>query len=318
MKIYSTDCDQGNMNIERNILRSIGEDLIEFDCKTEDDIIKNCKGAVILINQFAPMTRRVFDALAPELKQIVRSGVGVNNVDLKAATDHGVQVCNVPDYGMNEVADQTMTLMLALVRKICIVNEYTRKVKWDYRVAVPIYRIPGSTVGIIGLGRNGQTFAKRLTGFDCKILGYDEYCPKDKVPKNVELVSFERLIKESDVISIHCPLTEETRDMFNLETFKKMKNTAYLINTSRGNIVNEADLLIALKEKIIAGAALDAVSKEPMPLDSELFKLDNFICTPHIAWYSEEAFQELKRKVGEEAYRFAKGEPVHYPVNKLK
>lgn len=318
MKIIVTDCDHKNMIQEEEIFAKAGLSYTHLACKTEDDLITQAKGGEIMMTQYGLFSRRVLEALKPELKQIIRYGVGVNTIDLEAASELGVQVCNIPDYGMNEVADQAMALMLSLVRRICFMDQCTKHKTWNYTESIPVRRIPGSTVGIVGLGRIGSTFAKRMSGFGCRLLAYDLAFETGSVRNGVELVGFETLLKESDMISIHCPLTDETENMFDLEAIKKMKPTAYLVNTARGGIVNEADLLRALKERIIAGAALDAVAEEPMEIGAELFALDNYICSPHMAWYSEESSLELKRKAAEEAVRFAKGQPVNYPVNHLQ
>lgn len=317
MKIIISDNDHEDINQETAVFDAAGMPFTLLQCKTEDDLIRQCKGAEIILNQYAPFTRRVLTALHPELKQIIRYGVGVNNVDCEAATELGVQVCNVPDYGMNEVADHAISLMLALVRKIPMMNQYTKHETWDYTHAIPIHRIPGQTVGIIGMGRIGKTFAKRISGFDCRVLGVDEAYELGTNVAGADIVTLDTVLSEADMISIHCPLNENTRNLFNLESFKKMKSTAYLVNTARGGIVNERDLCTALKEGLLGGAAMDVVEKEPMSGESELFKLDNYLATPHIAWYSEESAVELNRKIAEEAVRFARGEPLWYPMNTL-
>lgn len=317
MKIIVTDCDHDNMIQEEAVFAKEGLTYTHLACKTEDDLINQAKGGEIMLTQYGLFSRRVMEKLRPELKLIIRYGVGVDTIDLEAATDLGVQVCNIPDYGTHEVADQAMALMLALVRKVCYMNEYTKYTSWNYTQAIPVKRIPGSTVGIVGLGRIGHVFAKRVSGFDCRVIAYDCAYEIGTVEDGVEIVGFDRLLKESDMISIHCPLNQDTENLFDLNALRKMKPTAYLINTARGGIINEADLLTALEENIIAGAGLDVVSQEPMEVGAELFKFDNFICSPHMAWYSQESALELKRKVAEESVRFAKGESVRYPVNKL-
>lgn len=317
MKIIVTDCDHDNMIQEEEVFGKAGLTYTHIACKTEEDLILQAKGGEIMLTQYGRFSRRAMEKLRPELKLIVRYGVGVNTIDLDAATELGVQVCNIPDYGTNEVADQAMAMMLALVRKVCEMNDCTKHKTWNYTEAIPVGRIPGSTVGIVGLGRIGSTFAKRMSGFDCRIIAYDIAYEVGTVKNGVEMVAFETLLKESDMISIHCPLNKETEDLFNIEVLKKMKPTAYLVNTARGGIVNEADLLTALKEQMIAGAALDVVAEEPMEVGAELFKFDNFLCSPHMAWYSQESSIELKRKVAEESVRFATGVPVSYPVNQV-
>ena len=258
------------------------------------------------------------EKLRPELKQVVRYGVGVDNVDVKAATELGVTICNVPDYGTNEVADHALSLMLAIHRKIVLMSNYTKDVKWDYTRSIPIHRHSTLTVGIVGIGRIGKAFAKRVHALGCNVIAYDPRF-SNKVNEEYSFVSpatMEELIETSDIISIHCP-SDDTIGLFDDVAFDNMKNSAYIINTARGGIIDEDALDRALAQGKIAGAAIDVVKKEPMASDSPLFHHENFICTPHMAWYSEEAALELKRKVAEEAVRFARGEKVFYPVNKI-
>lgn len=315
MKICITDCDHADMKQEDAVFAKAGVSYDLMQCHTEDDLIREIAGYDIAINQYAPFTERVLRELSPTLKQVVRYGVGVNNVDLEAATKYGVQICNVPDYGMNEVADQALALTMALWRKVVFIAADTKKGNWDYTKAIPIRRLPGSTVGIIGLGRIGKTYAKRMSGFDVKLIASDPRREAGSEAAGVTICSFEEVIENADIISVHAPLDETTRNLFNAETFRKMKESAILINTSRGGIVNEDDLYRALRNGEIAGAGIDVIEHEPIAKDHPLLTLDNCILTPHIAWYSEEAASELKRKVAEEALRFLRGEPVAYPVN---
>lgn len=319
MSIVISDCDHTSIEQEIAVLAAADMEAPRWlNCRTEEDLIRDCKGATSIINQYAPMTRKVFAALAPELKQVVRYGVGVNNVDLVAATEFGVQVCNVPDYGMHEVSDHTTALMLAMARKIVPMSNKTKAGEWDYQSSIPLFRLCEQTVGTVGLGRNGRLFAKKAAAFGCKIIAYDEYYkPAAGDDLNVSLVSLDELTREADFVVINCPLTDETRNMFSDEAFKKMKKTAVIVNASRGGIIDEAALARALESGEIAGAALDVSEKEPMDAASPLRKFDNCIITPHMAWYSEEAALELKRKVAEEAVRMVTGQAVKYPVNKL-
>ncbi|MBR8749504.1 putative 2-hydroxyacid dehydrogenase [Fusobacterium sp. DD29] len=316
MKVIITDCDHANINIEKEILEKAGLTYELKQCKTEEDLIEQCKDGDIFINQYAPITRHVMESL-PNLKLVVRYGVGVNNVDVKAATELGVQVCNVPDYGMNEVADQAIAMMMALVRKVVLMNEYTKTQKWDYIKSIPIRRNSTQIVGVVGLGRIGRNFAQKAHALGFIVKGYDPYYKKDENISFIDVVTLDEIIETSDIISIHCPL-EGNKDLFNAETFKRMKKNAYLINVSRGGIINENDLDEALEKGEISGAALDCVEHEPMNPDSKLFRHSNLLVSPHMGWYSEEAASELKRKVAEESVRFANNENVHYPVNKLK
>ena len=303
------------MKQEDEVFAKAGVSYTLFQCRTEDDLIRECAGYDIAINQYAPFTERVLRELSPTLKQIVRYGVGVNNVDMEAATQYGVQVCNVPDYGMNEVADQAIALTLAVWRKVNLMDADCKKGNWDYTKAIPIRRIPGSTVGIIGLGRIGLTYAKRMSGFDVERIAFDPFRKEGDVVEGVKVCSFEEVIERSDMISIHAPLDKTTKNLFRMETFRKMKNSAIIVNTSRGGIINEHDLCEALNTGEIAGAGIDVIEQEPLAKDHPLLGAKNCILTPHIAWYSEEAAAELKRKVAEESLRFLNGEPVAYAVN---
>lgn len=309
-------CDHTNVDIEKKILNQKDINFRLEQCITEDDVIERCKDAEVIINQYAPITRKVMENL-PELKMVVRYGVGVNNVDVDYASDIGIQVCNVPDYGMNEVADHALSLMLALIRKVVIMDNYTKNVKWDYIKSIPVRRLSTLIVGVIGLGRIGLNFARKASALGCNIIGYDPYYKKTEYNSFVTPVSIDEILKKSDVISIHCPL-ENNENLIDEEAFKKMKNNAFIINVARGGIINEKDLKQAIENKEIAGAALDCMENEPVNPNADLFRYENIIVTPHMAWYSEEASFELKRKVAEESLRFIRGEKVHYPVNHLQ
>lgn len=316
MKIVITDCDHADVDIEREVLRQEGLGMELLQCKTEDDLIEQCQDADIFINQYAPVTQRVLENL-PNLKYVVRYGVGVNNIDVEAATKSGVQVGCIPDYGTNEVADQALTLMLSLLRKPVLMSNAVKSGVWDYRLSVPIRRLNTLTVGIIGLGRIGRSLAGKVHSLGCRILGFDvdEAVFSNPTISFVEKTSFDDLIRRSDVLTIHCPLIKGvTENMINQDVLRRMKPDAYLVNTARGGIINEADLDAALSEGVIAGAALDVMTTES-PAPAPLYKHENFIVTPHMSWYSEESAMELKSKVAQEAARFAKSMPIHYPVN---
>jgi len=316
MRVIITDCDHKDINIETEVFEQAGVEFKLLQCRKEDDLIRQCGGAEVFLNQYAPITGRVMASL-PELKLVVRYGVGVDNVDATLASKHGIQVCNVPDYGVNEVADHAMALMLTLLRRTAVMNAYTKNRTWDYTKAIPIRRLNQLTIGITGLGRIGRNFAGKVRTLGCRIIGYDPLLSEDAAGTDfVSRVGFEDLLQESDVISIHCPL-ETSRNLFSSSAFAKMKKSAILINTARGGIVNEKDLDGALEKGEIAGAAMDCMENEPVKRGNPLFRHENFIATPHMAWYSEEACLELKRKAAEEAVRFFRGEAVRYPVNKL-
>ena len=316
MNIIITDCDHGNIDEETKVFAAAGMDFRLEQCKTEDDLIARCGDGEYLINQYAPVTRRVMAAL-PDLKFVVRYGVGVDNIDVEAATELGVQVCNVPDYGMNEVADHALAFFLALSRKLIPMNEQTKKLRWDYRASLPIRRMSNMTVGLYGLGRIGKNFAGKVRVLGCHVVGYDvnDGVFDDTSVAFIEKVSFDELLARADAVLIFAPL-ETTRGAFDKTALSKMKPSAFLVNTSRGGIVDEEDLDEALKNGTIAAAAFDVMSKEPADPAHPLFQNDHFICTPHMAWYSEESALELKRKAAEEAVSYARERTCRYPVNK--
>lgn len=308
-----TDCDHASMTQEEEVFAANGLTLQLFQCKTEDDLIQKMQGFPVIGNQYAPMTDRVFSAL-PDLKCVVRYGVGVDHIDLESATHHGVAICNVPDYGVQEVALQAFSLMLALHRKVVVMNESVKRGEWKYEKSIPIHRLSTMTVGVIGIGRIGNMFCKMLAPFGCRILACDPLYEGRKGPEGVTLVDFDTLISEADIISIHTPL-ESSRNLIGERELVRMKPSALLINVSRGGIIDEKALEQALKEGWIAGAATDVLSKEPPPADFPLFRFPNYLCTPHMAWYSEESSCDLKRKLAEEMVRAIRGEALHYQLN---
>lgn len=312
-----TDCDHPSVEIEKTVTDTISAMMSRHQCRTEEDLIRECRDADALINQYAPLTRQVLSQLK-NCKVIVRYGVGVNNVDLEAASEYGIQVCNVPDYGIDEVSDHALALMYTLTRKTLLLANAVRKGEWDFSISRPILRLRKQVVGVVGLGRIGSAFAKKAYGAGFKVIGFDQKRTIREDMSFMESVSFEELLQQSDIISIHCPLTEQTKNMFGEKELRSMKNSAYLINTARGGIIDEVALDQALREGWIAGAALDVLELEPPRPDHPLLQHDTFIATPHVAWYSEQAFDELKRKAAEEAVRVLTGQEPLNRVNPIK
>jgi len=317
-KIVICDLDHKDIEQEKQIFSKAGYDYKWLHCKTQEEVIENCKGAVVLLNQYVKMDKTIFEAL-PTVRCVVRYGVGYDNIDLSDASEYGVQACNIPDYGTREVADQALAHMMALTRKTIVSNNLIRQGVWDYQKGIPIFRLTDATIGLCGAGRIGSAFAERVKPLCREIIAYDaEYGTSGRsFPDFVKFVSFEELLKRSDILSIHCPLNENTYHLFGENELNAMKNTAYLINVSRGGIVDEDALLIALKTGRIAGAGLDVVENEPLSMDNPLLTFNNFSISPHTAWYSEQSAQDLKRKAAEEAVRFLNGRKVNYPVNKV-
>jgi D-3-phosphoglycerate dehydrogenase len=246
---------------------------------------------------------------------IGRFGVGVDNVDIAAATNAGIVVTRVPDYCLDEVSDHTMALLLALVRKIPSSNARTQAGRWEMRAVVPISRLRGTVLGLMAFGRIPQLVASKAQAFGIRVVTHDPYVSKHVAASaGVEQVEFDELLKISDYISIHTPLLPATHHLFNADVFRRMKPTAYLINTARGPIVDEAALANALDQGHLAGAALDVMEQEP-PSGSPLFGRDNVIVTPHTAYYSEQSLVDLQTKAAEEVVRVLSGQAARNPVN---
>jgi D-3-phosphoglycerate dehydrogenase len=316
--VYIIDCDHKEFDSEIRVFEAAGAGYKMLRCATQDEAIAQCGDARVMINQYLKLDIRFFKAI-PSLGCVVRYGVGVDNINLADATECGVRICNVPDYGVNEVADHALALMLALQRKIVVANDSVKKGVWDYTLTIPVRRHRDLTVGVIGVGRIGAAFAERVRALGCRVVGYDnEYGnPGRAFPDFIEYVSFEQLLAESDVVSVHCLLTESSAKMINGGALARMKKTAFLVNTARGGLIDEDALAAALEGGAIAGAAIDVVAKEPLAAGSRLAALDNCIITPHMAWYSVESSADLKRMVAEEAVRFLDGVPLRSQVNKI-
>jgi len=311
-KIVITDCDHPSVEVEKKILNELEPEFILATCRSEDEVIEIAGDADGIINQYAPFTRKVIKSLQ-RCEVICRYGVGVDNIDLKAATEHKIIVANVPDYCVDEVSTHAMALILACARKIPFLDKKIENKQWDFTVAKPLFRTQGQTLGLFGLGRIGRELARKALGFGFSVIAYDPYV--QKIDLEIELVNFSKLLSNSDFISIHAPLTAETRHSFAEKELKAMKKNAYLINTSRGPLIDEQALFKALKNKWIAGAALDVMEKEPPDWDNSLIKLDNLILTPHISFYSEESYIELKTKAAEAVLAVLKGELPRSVVN---
>ena len=295
-RVVITDCDHGFIEEEKAEFSQIGAELILAQVQGEKDLIRFCKDADGILNQYALLTRKVLESL-PKCKVISRYGVGVDSVDLKAATDLGMIVANVPDYCMDEVANQTIAMILTLIRKTAFFDRKVKSGEWDFHSGIPIYRTKGKTLGLIGCGRIGLEVAKRISAFGVKMMTFDPYLKR--APEGIELKDFDTVLRESDFISIHCPLNDSTRHLIGEKEFKKMEKKPFLINTSRGPIVDEKALLQALGEGLLSGAGLDVLEKEPPDTQSPLLKMENVVLSPHVGFYSVESISELKRRTAQ-------------------
>jgi len=314
-KVVITDYQYENVDNERKIVEEAGFALEVYNSKEKPDVISAVKEADAVIVQYADIDEEVISHME-KCKVIIKYGIGFNNIDTKAASKKGIYVCNVPDYGIDEVANHAVAMIMALAKKLITIDGALKKGDWSYDSIIPLYRMAGSTLGLVGLGRIPMSVAKKMRGFDMEILAYDPFVDKKLAEENgVKLVDFDTLCTKSDFISVHCPLNDDTLHLFNKDVFDKMKETAYLINTARGPVIKEADLIEALKAKKIAGAGLDVFEVEPITKDNELLNLDNVIATPHIAWYSEQAINSVQSKAAIEAVNVISGNAPLNPVN---
>lgn len=302
-RVIITDCDHGSIVPEQEILKDIAE--IELHQRNDEEgLLSLCLDADGILTQYGRFTRRALKELR-RCKVICRYGVGVDTIDLAAATDYGIIVAYVPDYCTDEVSNHAAALILALQRHLLTLDRGVKAGNWQFRLAAPTARLMGQTLGIIGLGRIGLMLAEKLRGFGLTLQATDPY--RRDWPEWVRRVSLDEVLVTSDIVSIHCPLTTETRHLIDAAALRKMKPSAHLVNTARGGVVDPEAILQALREKWIAGAALDVQETEPMPSGHALAELENVILTPHAGWYSEGSIVELKRKVATSVRRALEG-----------
>jgi D-3-phosphoglycerate dehydrogenase len=303
-----------NLDVAREVVGSVGAELKLATDPSSEAILQVATSADALLVTYAKITADMIGQM-PRCRIISRFGIGVDNVDLDAATAAGIVVTKVPDYCIDEVSDHAMALLLALVRKIPSSNAQVHAGRWEMKAVVPIHRLRGRVLGLVGFGRIPQLVAPKAKAFGLRVIVYDPFVPAGVLARErVEQVDFDELLAQSDYISIHTPLLPETKNLFSTGAFSKMKPGAYLINTARGPIVDEQALAKALDAGQLAGAALDVMPQEP-PAGSPLLGRENVIITPHTSFYSEESLLELQRKAAQEVADVLTGKAPKNPVN---
>ncbi|MGB9966357.1 C-terminal binding protein [Halobacterium hubeiense] len=313
-KIAISQTNYPDSTVERAVIEELDAEIVTGHATSAAELVDLAAGADALLVQSAEVTAGVLDEL-DELQVISRYGIGVDNVDVAAATERGVLVTNVPSYCEEEVATHALSLLLTVARKTALFNEAVKSETWDWKLGRPIEPLVGKTVGFAAFGKIPQRLTELAAGFDFDYLVYDPYLDEsDIVGTDVEKVDFDTLLAESDVISVHAPLVDDTRHMFDADAFQAMRDDAILINTARGPIVDEDALAEALRNDKIAGAGLDVMADEPVT-ESPLFDLDSVAVTPHVAWYSERSLDELRRKAAENVARVFKDEDPYGVVN---
>ena len=286
----------------KEMLAKVKAELVFAPIKTEDDIIKYaCDADAVIVGAVEPFTEKAVSALK-KCKVISRFGIGYSNIDVAAATRMGIPVAVVLDASVHEVSDHTLMFILAFSRKVFPLTQFVRTGAWRTgskemaTVRGKMFRLNQQTLGLVGMGRIGELVARKARAFGLRVLVHDPYVPAEVISKaGAESADFEFILKESDFISLHLPLTPKTKHLFGLNEFRKMKPTACIINTSRGALINEQALYQAITEGYIAGAGLDVTEPEPPLPDNPLLKLDRVLITGHSAWVSETSHMELQQ-----------------------
>lgn len=305
-KVYISDYDYPDNAIEKSILEPIGAEVIGLKCKTGEGLADQAGDADAILQQYAKINRSTIEKLK-KCKIIARYGVGVDILDVKAAYEHGMVVTNVPDYCIDEVADHAITLSFMLVRSIQKYNASVHAGSYQWQDwNVPIQRFRGGVYGLIGFGRIAQNLARKLAVFGFETIAYDPFVSESFMHTcGVTKVSLEELLTTSHIVNVLTPYTKDTHYIINAEALNMMRTDAYLIGVSRGKCIDNAALYHALKNRIIAGAALDDPEEEPMKMDNwspnnnPLFTLDNCIFTPHTAYVSKQSMEECRRVASE-------------------
>jgi len=310
-KVVLTDYVWESLDVEKKTLEGLA-DLVAFKAKSMDEVLPELAGCDAMLNTYlAPINAEVM-ARMPKCKIIARYGIGVDTIDLEAATKVGIIVTNNPTYCIEEVAEHTMALLLACARKVAFYDRLVRDGRWEVPPGKPMHRLVGRTLGLVGFGNIARQVAVRAAAFGLRVLFADPNVKAGQLDAPGKKVELAELLRESDFVSLHPPLLPQTRKMINDETLAQMKSSAFLINCARGPIVDTDALVRALDAKKIAGCALDTIDPEPLPNPHPLRGRDNVVIAPHAAWYSEEALVGLQAGAPNEVRRVLSGQ---WPVN---
>jgi len=310
-KVVLTDYVWESLDVEKKTLEGLA-DLVTLQTKKPEEFLPQAEDCDALLNTYAgPITAEVM-ARMPKCRIIARYGIGVDTIDLEAATQAGIIVTNNPTYCVEEVAEHTMAMLLACARKIAFYDRLVRGGRWEVPPGKPMFRLVGSTVGLVGFGNIARQVAVRAAAFGMRVLFCDPFVTEGQFDVPGTKKELHEMLRESDFVSVHPPLMPQTRKMINDEAFACMKPTAVLINCSRGPIVDTEALVRALDAKKIAGCALDTTDPEPLPNPHPLRGRENVLINPHTAWYSEQAMVGLQAGAPNEVRRVLSGE---WPVN---
>jgi len=318
MKVVITDYIEPDLDWEAAELARRGVEFHYYQLKFAPlaDIIAATRDADVVIVNMVPVTADLIAGFE-RCKLVIRHGVGYDNVDVAALERAGIPLCYIPDYCVEEVAEHAISLILACARKLVtsrqVLDDSSARGRWDFSPLIPIFRMMGKTLGIIGCGRIGSRVYQRLASFGFNFPVCDPYLTSERKRElGIEVVDHDTVFRNADFITIHTPLTGETRHMVNARTLALMKPTAYLVNTARGPMVDAGALAAAVRTGAIAGAAIDVYDREPPPPDHPLFGLPNVILTPHLAWYAEEGGWRIRELIILEIDRFLAGLPPRF------
>ena len=313
MKVLVTDAEYAALDIEADVLTAAGHELLTARCTTPDEVIAAAQGVDAVIVQYAPITAEVLDAL-PQLRLVSRYGVGIDIVDAEAARARGVWVCNVPDYGTTEVALHAVAMLLSLLRNLTGHDREVRAGRWNYQLGGKLYRPTTLTLGVVGLGRIGRMTMRSAAPWFGRCVGYDPHLPDDAWPSGVERLGLDELFSASNAVTLHLPLTDQTRGLVGADLISRMPAGSYLVNTARGGLVDLDAALQGLEAGTLAGVALDVLPEEPPTDGHPLLTHPRALLTPHTAWYTEEAEAELRRKAALNIVDWARTGRPTYPV----
>jgi D-3-phosphoglycerate dehydrogenase len=316
MQVAITDFSFPSLEIEEGILKPLGFDVVGGQCKTAETLIPHVRHADAVITQFAPVKADVIAAME-KARVIVRYGIGVDNVDLEAARKKGIPVCNVPDYCIDEVADHTLAFILGVTRQVVSNTVHVRSGQWGLAFSLDQMRtLRDLTVGIVGFGRIGREVASRLAPFKCRRLVFDPVMSADAIRQTgCEPADMSTILTQSDVLTLHCPSTAQTRKMLNADTLAQLKKGSILINLARGDLVDTSALVAALQSGQLSAAAIDVCDPEPIPLDNPLRQLPNVIVASHVASASVKAVRTLRETAAGLAAKALRGEKLPNVVN---
>lgn len=314
--VVHIDATESPLELERVALAGIDCEIVSIAASTEGEIIEAIKEATVILNDHSPVTAAMVDQLE-NCKQIIRYGHGYDTVDVDACTEAGIIVTNIAGSTSEEVSNHALSLLLASARELKRLDLATTSGRWAEVYSRSILnQIYGETAGIVGFGWIGRAMARKCKALGMNVLANDPYVGQHlAIEYGVEFVSKEQLLEHSDYVTLHVPHLDSSHHFIDAAALDRMKSTAYLINTSRGPVVDELALVSALQAKKIAGAGIDVYEQEPLSVDNPLLKMDNVICTPHVAGSSEIGWETIRRRAGEEAARVLRGERPKVVIN---